>query len=535
VTTVQVWPEIVPLPKTFEQRMNKLAVASPSDIMGGGLIGIEKESLRVQPDGYLSDRTHPESLGSALTNHFITTDFSEALLEFITPSFSTTWEALRFLCDIHQFGYDALGDELLWVTSMPCRVPEDRGIPLAYYGESNVGRMKTIYRNGLGYRYGRTMQTIAGVHFNYSLPTTFWPIYREQEQDRSAEDEFRSDAYLALVRNFRRFGWLVLYLFGASPAICKSFGEGAGPEMESLNGETLYEPFGTSLRMSDLGYSSRTQAGLDISLNSLDDYIGDLDKAMMTPEPLYQAIGLKEDGEYRQLSVNQLQIENEYYSPIRPKRVAFSGERPTAALRRGGIEYVEIRSLDINIFDPVGINQNAMRFMEAFLIYCLLKESPPFVKESKDETVQNHATTAKRGRDPAIELLRNGKMVSLSSWATEILRDVRSVAELIDKGDEQDVYVNAVDAQLQLVSDSELTPSARLLAELRGADVSFFEFALACSQGHKQYFADLVPLSVGRQKEFAAEAADSIRRQRKIEASDAISLEEYLERWFAPE
>ncbi len=302
--------------KIFEQRLNKLAGASPSDILRGGLIGIEKESLRVRRDGHLSDRRHPESLGSALTNRFITTDFSEALLEFITPSFSNTWEALRFLCDIHQFSYDAMGDELLWATSMPCRIPEDRGIPLAYFGESNVGRMKTIYRSGLSYRYGRTMQTIAGVHFNYSLPTTFWPIYMELEQVRSAEDEFRSDAYLGLVRNFRRFGWLVLYLFGASPAVCKSFGEDPGPGMESLNGETLYEPFGTSLRMSDLGYSNRTKAQLDISLNKLDDYISDLSKAMTTPEPLYQAIGLKEDGEYRQLSVNQLQIENESRSQV---------------------------------------------------------------------------------------------------------------------------------------------------------------------------------------------------------------------------
>jgi gamma-glutamylcysteine synthetase len=241
--------------------MNKLAAASPSDILWGGLIGIEKESLRVQPDGYLSDRPHPESLGSALTNRFITTE------------------------------------------------------------------MKTIYRNGLGYRYGRTMQTIAGVHFNYSLPTTFWPIYKELEQNRSAEDEeeFRSDAYLGLVRNFRRFGWLVLYLFGASPAVCKSFGTGAGPEMESLNDETLYEPFGTSLRMSDLGYSSHTQARLDISLNNLDDYISDLDKAMMTPEPLYQAIGLKEDGEYRQLSVGWLFPVND--RPLRSRAVVSNMSR----------------------------------------------------------------------------------------------------------------------------------------------------------------------------------------------------------------
>ena len=521
-----------PLSEIFERRVKRLAAARPSDLLWGGLKGIEKESLRVQPDGFLSDRPHPAGLGSALTHRFVTTDFSEALLEFVTPSFSNTWEALHFLCDIHQFSYGVMGDELLWATSMPCRIPDDRDIPLAYYGESNVGRMKTIYRNGLGFRYGRTMQTIAGVHFNYSLPATFWPVFMQLEQSRLTEDEFRSDAYLGLVRNFRRLGWLVLYLFGASPAVCKSFGDVAGSDMQSLDGETMYEPYGTSLRMSDLGYSNRTQARLNISLNNLDDYIGDLVGAMTTPEPRYQEIGLKQDGEYRQISVNQLQIENEYYSPIRPKRVAFSGERPTTALRRGGIEYVEIRSLDMNVFDPVGINQNVMRFMEAFLVYCLLEESPPFTKNDYEEVAQNHTATAKKGRKPSFELFRNGMPVSLVDWAMEILGNVRAVAELIDKGEEQNVYVQAVDAQMQVVSDSEATPSARLLAELKDGSASFFEFAMACAVGHKQYFADLVALPAGRQEEFASEAAASILRQRDIEVADTISLEEYLERWF---
>lgn len=517
--------------KTFEKRINKLAASLP-DVLWNSLIGIEKESLRVRMDGYLSDHPHPKSLGSALTNRFITTDFSEALLEFITPSFLNTWEVLRFLCDIHQFSYDAMGDELLWATSMPCRISEDREIPIAYYGESNIGRMKKIYRNGLSYRYGRPMQTIAGIHFNYSLPTTFWSIYMDLEQSRTTENEFRSDAYLGLVRNFQRFGWLVLYLFGASPAVCKSFGGDVGSGMESLNYGTFYKSFGTSLRMSDLGYNSDTQARLDISINNLGDYINDLDKAITTPEPAYQKIGLKENNEYKQLSVNQLQIEDEYYSSIRPRSVALPGERPTAALRRSGIEYVEVRSLDINVFDPVGINQNTMRFMEVFLIYCLLKESPPFAKENKEEALKNHTITAEKGRNPSLELQRDGKIISLSHWATEILRDVRIVAELIEKGDGPDVYVHAVDAQLRLISDSELTPSARILAELRDTGASFFEFAMACTLGHKQYFSDLAPLVTVRNKELSDESAESIRRQRKIETSDAVNFEEYLKQWF---
>ena len=300
---------------TFEQRLD--AIAADSDIdFAGGRKGIEKESLRIDADGNLSRTRHPEALGSALTNRYITTDFSEALLEFVTPAFRNTWEALQTVCDIHQFTYENLGDEMLWVASMPCRIPDDAEIPLARYGNSNVGQMKTIYRRGLGYRYGRQMQTIAGVHFNYSLPETFWAPYAQLLGDERDADVFRSDQYLSMVRNTRRFGWMLLYLFGASPALCKSFASGDHANMSSLNNETWYEPYGTSLRMSDLGYNNQTQSLLNISLNDIDSYIHDLSAATRTPEPTYENIGVKVDGVYRQLNANQLQIENEYYSAV---------------------------------------------------------------------------------------------------------------------------------------------------------------------------------------------------------------------------
>lgn len=295
--------------RTFEERIASLVNGGVAGRLAGGLKGVEKECLRVRPDGMLSDRPHPRLLGSALTNRFITTDFSEALLEFVTPAFCHTWETLRFLCDIHQFTYERLDDELLWSASMPCRIPDEPSIPLAQYGSSNVGRMKTIYRRGLGYRYGRSMQTIAGVHFNYSVPEAFWPAWQALGKHRGDLGAFRSAGYLALVRNFRRFGWLVLYLFGASPALCRSFS--AGADMQRFDANTLYEPFGTSLRMSDLGYSNRTQAKINISLNRMDEYVRDLVAAITTPEPAFRDIGVKVDGEYRQLSANRLQIENE--------------------------------------------------------------------------------------------------------------------------------------------------------------------------------------------------------------------------------
>ena len=515
----------------FDKRFGALK-ADGVNLLHGGLKGVEKESLRVGADGYLAQTQHPSGLGSALSNRFVTTDFSEALLEFVTPAFASTWEALRFLCDIHQFTYERLENEMLWVASMPCRIPNEGGIPLARYGSSNVGQMKTIYRHGLGLRYGRDMQTIAGVHFNYSLPTAFWSGYQALVGDSQGEGAFRSEQYLGLVRNFRRIGWLVLYLFGASPAMCKSFGRGNELDMPQLDADTWYEPFGTSLRMSDLGYSNQNQSSIEISLNNLDAYIDDLRRAIRTPEPEYETFGVKVDGEYRQLSANQLQIENEYYSPIRPKRVARSGEWPTAALQRGGVEYVEVRSLDLNIGDPSGINQNTMRFIEALLIYCLVEDSPDIDATAMAEIRRNQTGTAKRGRDPSFRLIREGTEVSLASWANEILDKVAGIAELVDQAEGVESYSQSVELMRGLVAEPELTPSARLIHELREADCSFFEYVLSVARKHRDYFAATEPLSDVRHREFDDEVTASIERQRKVEQGDAISFDEYLANYF---
>jgi len=517
------------LKQGFEKRLAAVAAAG-KDTLYGGLRGVEKESLRISPDGFLAQTPHPEGLGSALTNKFITTDFSEALLEFVTPAFATTWEALRCVCDIHQFTYAQLGDELLWTASMPCRIPVDREIPLAQYGTSNVGRMKNIYRRGLGYRYGRQMQTIAGVHFNYSLPAAFWPAYQAVLGDQQGATEFRSDQYLAMIRNFRRMGWIILYLFGSSPAVCKSFAGGAA-KLPSLNADTWFEPYATSLRMSDLGYSNQNQSRINISLNSLDEYVHDLTNAMSTPEPAYEKLGVKVDGEYRQLNANLLQIENEYYSPVRPKRVARSGEQPTAALRRDGIEYVEIRSLDINMFDPTGINQNTMRFIEALLIYCLLEDSPSLDITEIREISRNHSATAKQGRDPELRLLRDGEALTVGEWGTEILDNVLAVAEVIDGHEDDQSYMDAVHALRPCVDHSESTVSARIINELEATGSSFFEFALGMAQCHRDYFASIAPLREAQEARLTQEVADSVKRQQDVEAADDISLDEYLRRY----
>ncbi len=515
----------------FDKRLNAVAMTG-SGLLNGGLKGVEKESLRICADGRLSMRGHPPGLGSALTNRFITTDFSEALLEFVTPAFATTWEALNCVCDIHKFTYSQLGDEMLWPASMPCRIPDDDMIPLAQYGTSNVGQMKTIYRRGLGYRYGRQMQTIAGVHFNYSVPQGFWSAYQELLGVEAGADEFRSEHYLGLIRNFKRIGWLVLYLFGASPALCKSFAGGNAAEMKSYDDETYFEPFGTSLRMSDLGYSNQNQSRINISLNSLAEYVQDLSMAIETLEPSYQKIGVKVDGHYRQLNANLLQIENEFYSPVRPKRVADSGERPTAALQRGGIEYVEIRSLDINLFDPCGINQNTMRFMEALLLYCLLADSPKLDNAELKEIARNQTQTAKHGRDPDFRLRRGAKNVSVKTWANEVLAGVSRVAAELDNDEENASYAESVHLMQGLIDDAEATPSARILAGLKAADSGFFRYAFGIAEGHRDYFSSIAHSGDAAIERYAAEAKESLQRQREIEAADAIGLDEYLAQYF---
>lgn len=518
--------------RAFERRLATLVNARERGVLQGGLKGIEKESLRVDPNGALARTPHPVALGSALTHEHITTDYSEALLELVTPAFKESWQLLQYLCDLHQFVYRHLGEELLWATSMPGILEGDDSIPVAYYGRSNIGRMKEVYRIGLGHRYGRMMQAISGVHYNYSFPALFWDVFGAAQEARKADQEFISSQYFALLRNYRRYGWLILYLFGNSPALCKSFVAGREHSLRELTPGTLYEPYATSLRMSDLGYRNKSQAGVQISVNSLQEYVRDITAAVSTPHRDYQRIGVQVNGEYRQLNANLLQIENEYYSYIRPKRVAHSGEHPSQALRRGGVEYVEFRALDVSAFDPVGVNQNKLRFLEAFAALCVLKASDPIEVGEQQDLDANHAVVARRGREPGLKLSRNRRAVELRVWALELIDSMRGICELLDSGDDQRPYTAALELQEAKINDVALTPSARSLEELRTTGESFNGFALRMSQVHKAYFLDLYPPNQGRLGEFAAEAAESLRRQDELERADTATFDQYLAEYF---
>ena len=524
----------ITLYRNVEHRLSRLANAGLAPLLRGGGVGVEKESLRVAPSGCISQRAHPLALGSPLTHPYLTTDYSEALIELITPPFAGVVPALEFLRDAQQFVCDNLDDEILWGTSMPCVLEAADNIPIAEYGRSNLGMMKTVYRRGLGHRYGKAMQVISGMHFNYSLPLSFWPGFQELEADRRPAQGFIAESYFALIRNLLRVGWLVPYLFGASPAVCKSFLGGKPTRLLEFDETTYYEPFATSLRMGDIGYQNSKElgAGVKADYSSLEDYVASLTRAIGTPSPQYQRIGVKVNGRYEQLNANILQIENEYYSSVRPKQVPEGNEKPTLALRRRGVRYVELRSPDVNAFEPLGISEPQARFLEALMAFCLLAESPVINLHERQEIDRNLGGVAHRGRDPGLYLQRNGLEVRLRDWGREILQAMQGVCELLDADDPDRPYTTSLQRQRDLMEDPDLTPSARMLAEMRERGEGFFGFAQRMSMQHQKYFRGL-ELSPERRELFLQETERSLQRQREIEAADGQSFDDFLADYFA--
>jgi glutamate--cysteine ligase len=477
--------------------------------------GIEKESLRVRTDGTLAQTLHPVALGSALTHPHITTDFSESQLELITGVHESVESCLEELTQIHQTVYRHIGEEVLWCASMPCNLPADHLIPIGRYGISNVGRAKTVYRLGLAHRYGRRMQAISGIHYNFSLPGV-------------------SDAqYFGLIRNFRRASWLLLYLFGASPAVCSSFVAGRDHQLAELVHGTHYGRHATSLRMGRLGYQSDAQASLSVSYNDLEHYTASLYDALTEPYPPYEAIGIRVGDDYKQLNTTLLQIENEFYSTVRPKRRIKRGERPLHALRERGVEYVEVRLMDLDPFCPIGIWPQTCRFLDTFLLYCLVSESPPDTPQEIGEIGRNQQSVAVRGREPGLVLERNGRRVPLSDWAKEVLARCGPLAAALDDTFGGAAHAEAHAAAAKLVADAEQTPSARVLhAMARNHDNSFVRFGLVESTLHKAMLQHLeFPREV--RERFSRLAAESLLQQRELEAADEIDFETFRQRYLA--
>jgi glutamate--cysteine ligase len=502
----------------FSRRLAQLGERANLSLLSQCLHGIERECLRVDGSGQLALSPHPKNLGSALTHAQITTDYSESLLEFITPAEPDPAATLADLERIHRFVYSKLDGEYLWSPSMPCELPDEEHIPIAQYGSSHIGELKYVYRKGLALRYGKTMQCIAGIHYNFSLPEALWQAQQEADGDSGSARDYQSARYIALIRNFRRYSWLLMYLFGASPALHKGFMRGRPHQLQELDDDTLYLPYATSLRMSDLGYQSTAQAGLTPCYNNLASYTDSLRQAVGTPYPPYVEVGTKKDGQWLQLNCNILQIENEYYSNIRPKRVTYSGERPIQALMARGVQYVEVRCLDINPFLPLGIDLSEARFLDAFLLFCAMHDSPLLQSGECNACGDNFLTVVKEGRRPNLQLQRDGQAVALKDWANELLEQIGTLSDLLDQSHGGDAHRQALNAQQVKVADPALTPSAQVLAALQQGQ-SFTQFSLAQSQVHAEYFRSQ-PLSAQQQAEFEASVSQSLADQSALEAEE---------------
>lgn len=513
-------------PAAFASRLGKPISASIKR-------GIEKEALRLETSGLLSMHAHPQALGSTLTHRFITTDYSEALLEFITPVGDSADEVLQVLDDVHRFTYANIGEELLWPASMPCILPGDENIPIARYGSSNIGQLKEVYRIGLGNRYGRLMQTIAGIHYNFSVDDDFWNTLIEAADYNGDRQTFINQKYLGLIRNFRRYSWLLIYLFGASPAVCKSFLGQRDHHLSPIDNGTFGLLHGTSLRMGDLGYQSSAQENLSVCYNNLDRYCDNLVAAIKQPIEAYQKIGTRDsEGNFLQLNESLLQIENEFYSTIRPKRTTASGETPTAALRRGGIEYIEVRCIDVNPYLPLGIDATMIHFIDAFLLYCLFQDSPDCDEREYQSFADNRRTIVNQGRAPDATLTdstQQYRQVAVSTWASEMLEAIETLADQL--GIKDSALQRAIYEQRCKVEDPECTPSARIISDIKRQDISYFRFAMNMAEAHAEQFRQ-TPLPADKDAFFRTEASESMQRQKTLEAADSECFADFWARYY---
>lgn len=498
--------------------------------------GVEKEGLRVTAsDATLAQTAHPIGLGSALTHPAITTDYSEALLELITPAYQSIEQTEQALANLHRFTARHLNKEIVWNASMPCIVHGDAGIPIAQFGNSNVGQMKRIYRNGLSVRYGRKMQAIAGIHYNFSLPDTFWQAANRVGNTGLSPQAFQTEGYLALIRNFFSRVWFLMYLLGASPAVCASFIQGNKDHpLQPMGNDqhSFFLPHATTLRMGDLGYTSNAQADMDVCYNDLQQYISTLRHAILTPHPPYTQFDKMGNGEQAQLNTSLLQIENEYYSPIRPKRVARSGEAPVVALARQGIEYVEVRCVDINPFTPLGIDADTMRTIDLFLLTCLLDESPLCDAIGQRQNKINLKRMVNRGREPGLTLLsRDGTETPMTELAEPILERMEEIAGWCDTHNAGDEYGRIVSHARKQFADPNLTLSARVLSEIETSQQSFWQLALRYSrQWHEQHLAE--PISDATWAAMSHDAATSLQRQEELEAQQKQPFDVYLKQFY---
>ncbi|APC97826.1 glutamate--cysteine ligase [Francisella frigiditurris] len=485
------------------------------------LRGIERETLRISEDGIFTNSQHPSKLGHKLTNSSITVDFSENLLELITKPRKSIDHVLEELNKLHSFTLQRMDvNEIILNLSMPLIVSE-KEVQVADFGESNSGKMKQVYRRGLEARYGKVMQVIAGIHYNFSFDEK---LVAQKSEELGLT---KSGVYFGVINNYFEYMWLLPYLFGASPICAKASVKNKPNYLNELDDEFYIGEYATSLRMSDLGYTSPAQKNLHISYKDVTSYVTGLIGATEEEFAPYERIGLYNDqGKRIQLNNSILQIENEYYSPVRPKQLSKRCERPACALMNRGVEYIEVRVLDVNPFVASGIDKQTSLFIEVMLMTCFMRDfnqySEDFVKAAKS----NLTEVAINGRNPSSKLIKicTGEKVLLKDYALELFTSIEKTA--LQMGRE---YIDAVSLEKEKVLDVLKTPSAILAnhAKDKGYKNLVLELSKQASNEFRENKLDHTEIDL-----LERQVAESFDAERILREYDSLSLNEYIDKYY---
>lgn len=504
------------LARNYKKTAKSLLTQSRIGCLLSAKHGLEREGLRIDAKGFLSKKDHPVSLGSSLMHPLIKTDFAEAQVEYATNAHKKIEDTIEELTELHSFTLKKIKEESLWPFSMPCPLPTEDKIPVGKYGTSKEGRKKTIYRKGLSHRYGKNMQTISGVHYNLSFDKCLLETVSEIRYKKRLDRDTQSEIYLDTIRNFNRLSPVLLYLFGASSLFDETFlkkKDGLG----KIGKKTWNAGYATTLRLSSIGYTSKVQAKVPISVNSLKEYSGTMCAAVSKPYEGYKKYSTKKE---EQLNDHYLQIENEYYSLVRPKQVPRGEERVIDALTERGIEYLEVRLLDVDPFSPIGVAENELRFVHLFLLYCLLADSPKSDKKEIAVWRKNQEKVTWLGRNPKTQMTVFGEKWSVPDLVYQVLVELQEYSDLLDQNDaENGKFTKAWEEQWEKWNDPSLLLSSQSEIDLKINKMSFHEFGFNLSKSHAEYLRNL-PLTKEKMAYYERLAEQSILDQKSVELSE---------------
>ncbi|QNU68651.1 glutamate--cysteine ligase [Ruminiclostridium herbifermentans] len=476
---------------------NVLDIISKTDskLLLKGKWGIERESQRVTENGCLALTEHPAAFGNKISNSEITTDFSESQIELITPPFPSVEEAYNYLKILTLKVNNELKNEYLWPLSMPPKLPSEELIPIAKFDDTPEGKEKEIYRLGLAHRYGKKMQLISGIHFNLSFSEELFDVLYKYFGNIEDRIKFTDKVYFTMARNFLRYRWLLIYLFGASPNSHHTFNSVINNEIKSLkkcypeccNYIDNYKKYAVSLRVSRLGYSNDEQNKFGVSYNDKYEYLQSIRTMLSTKSEKYSKIGIIKEGKQIQLNDNILQKENEFYSPIRLKQATEKGESQLDAIEKRGVSYAEVRIIDINPFESIGISLEQLHFLQVFILFCLF-ESNEFINQKELDLInKNHNLVAISGRRTKLQLYQyTDGQVLLEDWGQIIFNKLFQLAEVLDAAVDSNKYMACVITQSQKLKDKSLLPSNKIVNEIKAMGESYISFGIRKALEYKK-------------------------------------------------